>query len=132
MFVSRDGERKGFGYKAGGPELNKLFVRNINTELSKEQASASALETCRLRERKRVQVEAIFASQPGFKSARLAVHKSGQFKGIAYVEFDSPANATAALDATNEKVQPVAHICALSLMESIEGGERAPDQGRHQ
>ncbi|XP_018578605.1 squamous cell carcinoma antigen recognized by T-cells 3 isoform X1 [Anoplophora glabripennis] len=64
-------------------EANKLFVRGLPKNKSKEE------------------IEEIFKPY-GSIAVRLVLHKNGQPKGLAYVEFENDEAAKKALDATNQ------------------------------
>lgn len=75
----------GFTFKTG-LEKNKLFVKNIHGRATEED----------LRE--------FFKPYGKLKSVRLVVQKSGQSKGLAYIEYEEDKEASKALTATDQSV----------------------------
>ncbi|KAH1015492.1 squamous cell carcinoma antigen recognized by T-cells 3 [Dendroctonus ponderosae] len=76
-------ERKPIFKYATNEEKNKLFVRGLPIKKSKEE------------------IQEIFQKY-GAKDVRLVLHKSGQPKGLAYIEFESEQQAKAALKQTDQ------------------------------
>uniref|UniRef100_A0A915K6C4 RRM domain-containing protein n=1 Tax=Romanomermis culicivorax TaxID=13658 RepID=A0A915K6C4_ROMCU len=73
----------GFTYSTG-IEKNKLFIKNLNGRTTEAD------------------LEKIFKLYGHLVSVRLVIHKSGQSKGLAYVEFADEQSANRALMATDQ------------------------------
>ncbi|KAL3285938.1 hypothetical protein HHI36_000456 [Cryptolaemus montrouzieri] len=88
-------ERKTVFKYSSEPEENKLFVRGLPKEMTKEE------------------VMEIFKPY-GAVDTRIVLHKSGQSKGLAYIEFPNPESTKKALEATDQK-QIGEHTISVAL-----------------
>ncbi|XP_018494202.1 squamous cell carcinoma antigen recognized by T-cells 3 [Galendromus occidentalis] len=78
VFVSRCNERKQFEFSLG-LEKNKLFVKNVPLDATKEE------------------LQELFARCGALSDVRLCVLRNGKFKGMAYIDFVDEPSASAAV-----------------------------------
>jgi RNA recognition motif-containing protein len=113
MYVSEcDASKRGHNFKYGqGMEKNKLFVKNLPTTLTKND------------------VANLFAVHGAIKAVRLVEYRTGQSKGIAFVEFENESDAAKAIMVTdNMLVQNQTIEVAISNPPEKRGGGFVPQQ----
>ncbi|CAD6193540.1 unnamed protein product [Caenorhabditis auriculariae] len=105
MFISENNPEKRVGFKyATGLEKNKLFIRNLHLSATEDD------------------VKGLFANFGTVTSVRLVKHKSGQPKGVGYVDFETNEAAEKALKA--EQIELMGRKLTVALSNPPKKGEK--------